>query len=27
MVGNDYLEDLRIQDEFLRPKMSNFKKE
>ena len=27
MVGNDYLEDLRIQDEFLRPKISNFKKE
>ena len=27
MVGNDYLEDLRIQDEFLRPKMSNFKKQ
>jgi len=27
LVGNDYLEDLRIQDEYLRPKMSNFKKE
>lgn len=27
MVGNDYLEDLRIQDEFLRPRISNFKKE
>lgn len=27
MVGNDYLEDLRVQDEFLRPKISNFKKE
>jgi hypothetical protein len=27
LVGNDYLEDLRIQDEFLRPKISNFKKE
>ena len=27
MVDNDYLEDLRIQDEFLRPKISNFKKE
>ena len=27
MVGNDYLEDLRIQDEFFMPKLSNFKKE
>ena len=27
LVGNDYLEDLRVQDEFLRPKISNFKKE
>jgi hypothetical protein len=27
MVGNDYLEDLKIEDEFLRPKISNFKNE
>lgn len=25
MVGNDYLEDLKVEDEFLRPKISNFK--
>jgi len=27
MVGNDYLEDLKVEDEFLRPKISNFKNE